>query len=90
MSKTTKNVVEMKRSDAAALIDRIRLALAKERTGRRPSPLCEDLEKIFKEADVPLPKPCSGEAHTSPHVDNCGVCLHGLAYEWAGKPVKVK
>lgn len=91
MSKAAKkNVVEMKRSDAAALIDKIRLALAKEIEEDRETDLTEALEKIFEEANVSVPKSCPGEAHRNAHIDNCGVCLHGLAWSWTGRPVKIR
>lgn len=91
MSKAAKkNVVEMKRSDAAAMIDRIRLALAGELEEDRVSGLSEELTRIFEEANVSVPKSCPGEAHRNAHIDNCGVCLHGLAWSWTGRPVKIR
>lgn len=90
MSKATKKkVVEMKPADAAALIDRIRLALAGELEEGRESGLTEDLELIFEKANVPVPKSCPGEAHRNAHIDNCGVCQSSVAYSWTGHPVKI-
>jgi hypothetical protein len=67
----------VKRSRAAELIDHVRTELAK---GTPPYVLERDLERRFGLAPFVS---CTGEAHSNPHIDNCGVCL-SHRWGWLG------
>jgi len=83
--------MDIKRKDAAALIDRIRQEVADEihGAGQPPSKWAEDLEVIFKAYGLTIPRPCTGQAH-QPGVDqdHCGVCMP--RWGWVGSDTKVK
>jgi hypothetical protein len=51
--------------------------------------LANRLRTIASNHGLEVPRPCTGEAHSNPHIDNCGVCLN---YHWglSGKNVKVR
>jgi hypothetical protein len=71
------------RKQAAELIEALRdLAARSESEKVRLS-----LGRAFHRAGIPLLTPCRAEAHTNPHIDNCGVC----APRWGlvGDTVKV-
>jgi hypothetical protein len=75
--------MNMKRSLAADLLDRIRVMLAE----RMPP---EEIERRIMEYPhhVPALTRCHGEAHTNPHIDNCGVCAP--RWGWIGSRIVVK
>jgi hypothetical protein len=68
------------RKDAAKLIEEVRTLAARGNN-------IEAVAMALKRAGIPLLAECSGEAHTNPHIDNCGVC----APRWGlvGDTVKV-
>lgn len=71
----------MPRKEAARMIDDIRKCLA----GRMSA---ESIEKMLKQNfNVEPFRACTGEAHSNPHIDNCGVCAP--RWEWVGDYIKV-
>lgn len=95
MKKLTKTQ-DIKRSDAAAFIEETLSIIARLQEGgllRRVS--AEDQKTV---ADIlrlslsiyglEVPRRCTGEAHSNPHVDNCGVCMP--RWGWVSTPVRVR
>ena len=82
--------MDIKRKDAAALIDRLLQEVADEihGAGQPPSKWAEDFQVIFKAYGLTIPRPCTGEAHSNPYIDNCGVCMP--RWGWVGGETKVK
>ena len=77
----------MKRTQAARLIDRIRVILAESKaTGRTIDPAVIEDELLRLEVK-PLVK-CTGEAHSNPFIDNCSMCAP--RWGWIGEKVQVK
>lgn len=60
--------VAIKRGDAARLIEEVRRMLL---DGAAAVDVARTIEEKF--AIPPLTK-CTGEAHSNPHIDNCGTC----------------
>lgn len=59
---------KMTRSRAAGMIDSIRKMLANRSTA-------EQIEEMMeREYQVKPLVECTGEAHSNPHIDNCGLC----------------
>lgn len=82
--------VEMKRKDAAFLISEIALIVGQAKVDGTFS-----LETALKKIEVELKKhgvkpsrKCNGEAHSNPHIDNCGACMPH--WEWVNDEVKVR
>jgi len=70
------------RSTAASAFDRVRYLLAQ---GTDP----KKIEQIINdEFQIPIPKKCTGEAHSNPHIDNCGACMQ-FHWGWSGKRLKI-
>ena len=82
--------MDIKRKDAAALIDRLLQEVADEihGAGQPPSKWAEDFQVIFKAYGLEVPRPCNGDAHSNPYIDNCGVCMPN--WGWIGSVTKVK
>jgi hypothetical protein len=87
--------IYMRRKDAARLIERIRIILRggeQEDDGRLPAPSDEHklhaIHLVFQDARIPPLELCPGEAHSNPHIDNCGSC----APRWGlvGPEVKIR
>jgi hypothetical protein len=73
--------MKIKRSEAALLIDKVRVMLAD-----RASP--ETIEDMLMDRyGIPPLKPCTGEAHSNPFIDNCMCCAP--RWGWQGEEVKV-
>lgn len=82
--------VKLKRSQAAQLIKEIALVLAKEEHSETLNgDVVEGLIGVFKKHEVPLPKPCTGEAHgpNGAFIDHCGACMPN--WEWVCPEVQV-
>lgn len=77
---------EIKRKDAARLLELIihEVVTAKD----QESPVVKNLANRLKEFGLELPRKCTGEAHSNPHIDHCGVCMPN--WGWVGGGVKVK
>lgn len=78
--------IPMKRGEAAELLDLIRTELA-----RRTPP--EKIEQMLAvpfgpRTAIPALRPCNGDAHSEPNIDNCGVCAP--RWGWVGPRVRVK
>jgi hypothetical protein len=81
--------MDIKRKDAAALIDSLSLRIA-ERLQKDPhDPVCKELKEMLLAGGVDVPRPCNGEIHGT-EGDGCGVCLRGFTWGWMGSPTKVK
>jgi hypothetical protein len=82
--------MDIKRKDAAQLLEDIMLLLAHEnKEGVKTVPLAH-LHQLLEDAGLTLPTPCDGEAHLNAHIDHCGKCLKGPYWGWVGEYVKVK
>jgi hypothetical protein len=87
MKNKKSNTIDLKRTEAAALIEALR-AMVYDATERGVNIQPAALELLLKEHRVnPLTK-CTGEAHSNPFIDNCGICMP----RWGvcGNPVRVK
>lgn len=67
--------VDIKRSQAAEIIEEIRLVLAKtEADTSKNESLLRNLSEVFESHGIHALKECDGEAHSNPFIDNCGCC----------------
>jgi hypothetical protein len=73
----------VKRSQAAALIDNLREMAA--RSDRTYS--AAELGHLLAQYDIAPLTICTGEAHSSPYIDNCGLCAPRWGF--AGKTIRV-
>lgn len=64
-------IVPIKRSEAARMFEEIREILAGEFTADTR----EQLLRVFERRGVWELEPCTGEAHSNPHIDNCPNCM---------------
>jgi hypothetical protein len=71
----------MKRSHAVQMIDQIRVMLA---SGTPTTIIALTLEQEFQ---IPPLVPCTGEAHSNPHIDNCRSCAP--RWGWVGDKIKI-
>lgn len=46
------------------------------------------LRTIASSHSLDIPRKCNGEAHSNPHIDNCGVCMPH--WGWVQKETKVR
>lgn len=89
-----KDEITIRRSEAAAIIEGIRVLLAQGTPPKRIEAwLAHELHGLHAgvaHAGPPLPplKPCPGGAHSNPYIDNCSTC----APRWGlvGPTVRVK
>lgn len=61
----------MKRGQAEALIDRIRVALAR---GESPELTIKAIERALSDHGLDPFEKCDGQAHRNPFIDNCWAC----------------
>ncbi len=71
----------MKRSQAAALIDKLRELCAD------PSADRQNFIDAIEDAGIPPLEVCTGEAHSNAFIDNCSLCAPRWGF--VGKAVKV-
>lgn len=66
----------IRRGDAAKLLDKILVELANAANGGADSNdrALVAIDRLVRQFKLELPSPCRGEAHSNPHIDNCGVC----------------
>jgi hypothetical protein len=77
----------MTRTQAARLIERLRIIVAEANEGRRTiSP--EIIADILSREGIDSLYRCDGEAHRNPHIDNCGMCAP--RWGWLGAKVVVR
>ena len=78
----------MKRSQAADLIDELRLLEAANRSiGSETVPLWRVQEMLTKAGLQPLER-CDGEAHSNAFIDNCMRCAPRWGYVGTKEPVR--
>jgi hypothetical protein len=71
----TKNIT---RKEAAAIINDLTLHLDKWSRDTSKADRVAILSHLFDLVhgySIPVPHPCSGEAHSNPYIDHCGVCM---------------
>lgn len=91
--KQTVNVI--RRKEAGRFIDAVLLAASeyfhKAEAGQDPDGerAIKDILTAINKAHLALPKPCTGEAHSNPHIDGCGACKNYIAWGWNGTETKV-
>ena len=76
----------MRRKQATALIDELRVLADEYRAGASPVATANKLSWFLLEAGLPPLTPCPGEAHSNPFIDNCHTCAP--RWGWVG-PVEV-
>ncbi len=59
----------MRRKQATALIDELRVLAAKESSGTAVR-----LTELLESYGLKPLQPCGGEAHSNAHIDNCSLC----------------
>ena len=76
----TTNTQDISRRDAAHIIDALLQSL--DTWTREGAAVSADREEILSQLfdlvngyGLQVPRPCNGEAHSNPYVDNCGVCM---------------
>lgn len=72
-----KNVKDITRTQAAAIINDLTLHLdlwTRDAREHDRGVILSHLFDLVNRYDIQVPHPCRGEAHSSPYVDNCGVC----------------
>jgi hypothetical protein len=71
--------IKLTRTAAAKLLEQIREAMlsAQPDDNWTTSPLAfrARIERAFEAYGVAPLERCNGEAHSNPHIDNCGVCM---------------
>jgi len=78
----------MKRKQATALIDEIRIAIASvKEDGKSHQWAFETIDELLIVAGLPQLKRCEGEAHSNAFIDNCMVCAP--RWGWCGKLEKI-
>jgi len=82
--------MDIKRKDAAALLDDIMDLIAHEvhGCGHPPADWALTLQRLLSDRGLTIPRPCNGDAHSNPYIDNCGVCMPN--WGWIGSVTKVK
>jgi hypothetical protein len=81
--------MDIKRSDAAKLLDAIRVLVAQTKSGERTQPnLVSELDVRLQLLGLQLPKQCPGDAHSNPHFDNCSLCAPH--WGWIFEKTKVR
>lgn len=80
------NETKVKRKDAAKLIEEIRSLIAANIEDEEMSNPIRIQNILAKFGIEPL-EPCDGEAHSNPHIDNCGACAPRWGF--SGSSVKV-
>jgi len=68
---------DITRTAAAAIINDLTLHLDRwtQDTKTDRGEILAHLFDLIASYDIPVPHPCSGEAHSNPHADHCGVCM---------------
>lgn len=92
----TKNTVQMKRSDAAKLLEHVLELTARARYNKNATKndiidsvvtLLERFNEVHG-TTLKLGVMCDGEAHTNPLIDNCGACMPNWGF--IGPTIKIK
>jgi hypothetical protein len=81
---------DITRTEAARLLDEILLHLdtfTRDTTADRGTILSALFDAV-QARGLAVPYPCSGEAHSNPYIDNCGVCTPN--WGTVAVPVRVK
>lgn len=94
--KKPRKTQDIKRGDAAAFIDETLAVIARLQEGSLLLNMSEEDQKtmadIFRVTlniyGLEIPRRCTGEAHSNPYVDNCGVCMP--LWGWVSTPVRVR
>lgn len=83
---------DIKRKDAARFIDSVLMLVAQLEEGahskEKPDQIANRLRTLASEHGLDVPRVCNGEAHSNPHIDNCGVCMPN--WGWVSKETKVR
>ncbi len=68
---------DITRTQAATIINDLTLHLDIWTQSKQTSPeaILSHLFDLVATYNIPVPHPCSGEAHSSPHIDHCSVCM---------------
>ena len=84
--------VEVSRKETALALQGISQILGKAAEGVIPADRAlREIEDHLASLNIKPGRKCIGEAHTNPHVDNCGVCLNSAgSWGWNVDHVKVK
>lgn len=72
-----KNVKDITRTQAAAIINELTLQLdlwTRSAHEHDRGDILSHLFDLVNRYGIQVPHPCGGEAHSNPHVDHCGVC----------------
>ncbi len=87
---------DIKRKDAAFLLQEIALLVAKIEAGdfqtdyanTTPIDVATGLRTLLASRGVAIPEKCYGEAHSNAYIDNCSVCMPH--WGWIAQEIKVK
>ncbi len=82
------STVNLSRKDTARLLESLLKEVAEDIHSKQPSKLASRLREVFATQGLEIPRPCNGEAHSNPHVDNCGVCMPN--WGWVSQTVKIR
>lgn len=95
-TKPAKNTI--KRTQAGRILDELALLVAQLEEGsyakETPLQIANRMRTILTASmsleggTIIIPRKCNGEAHSNPHIDNCGVCMPN--WGWISSPTKVK
>lgn len=81
--------VDIKRKDAVELIEYVAQLLGRSEESRvEPVEALEHIKRKLQTLGVQPAKPCMGDAHSNPYIDNCAVCAPN--WGWIQAKVKVK
>lgn len=73
----TRPTQDITRHDAAVILNSLLMSLdawsRDSKTDR--GDILAQLFDLVNRFDLQVPHPCSGEAHSNPYIDNCGVCM---------------
>lgn len=81
----------LKRKDAANFIQETLLLIARLEEGEysknTPVEIANRFRTIASSHGLEVPHTCPGDAHSNPHVDNCGICMPN--WGWVAKDLKI-
>ena len=81
-----KNVTLLTRKEASTLISGVASLVFVTKPKDGDTALSQALTTLLQNYGVELPTKCTGDAHSNPNIDHCGVCMPGWGI--VEKPVK--
>ncbi len=86
------NLNEISRSQASRFIEEMRVLHARLLDPTQEMvkmTIAKEIETAMRQNGITEVKKCTGDAHSNPFIDHCGVCMN-LGWGFSGKNVKVK